>query len=58
MTSIAPGHRHGRSCYWDHRICGWVCAAPPPAPAAPETADAPRTADTAEPQVAPEPQPA
>lgn len=31
-----PGHRHGRTCYWDHRICGWVCPAPPPAPVEPE----------------------
>jgi hypothetical protein len=18
-------HRHGRSCYWDHRRAGWAC---------------------------------
>jgi hypothetical protein len=18
-------HRHGRSCYWDHRRAGWTC---------------------------------
>jgi hypothetical protein len=55
MTPTAHGHRHGRTCYWDHMICGWVCAAPPPEAAA--TAP-PEVADRAEPEVAPEPQPA
>ncbi|HYH33117.1 MAG TPA: hypothetical protein VD903_22320 [Pseudonocardia sp.] len=25
-------HRHDRSCYWDHRRCGWVCPPPPTRP--------------------------
>jgi hypothetical protein len=28
MTTTVHGHRHGRTCYWDHLRCGWVCAAP------------------------------
>jgi hypothetical protein len=55
MTPTAHGHRHGRTCYWDHMTCGWVCAAPPPEAAAPELPEVP---DRAEPEVAPEPQPA
>ncbi|MHA6782368.1 hypothetical protein ACVGOW_15465 [Pseudonocardia saturnea] len=34
MTTHA-GHAHGRSCYWDHLRCGWVCGparAPLPEP--------------------------
>ncbi|MDN5931149.1 MAG: hypothetical protein L0I24_08815 [Pseudonocardia sp.] len=34
MTTEA-GHGHGRSCYWDHLRCGWVCGPardPEPAP--------------------------
>jgi hypothetical protein len=36
-TEPDPGarHAHGRSCYWDHLRCGWVCRpAPDPGPAA------------------------
>ncbi len=22
----AVGHTHDRSCYWDLRVCRWVCA--------------------------------
>jgi hypothetical protein len=23
---IGPTHRHGSSCYWDHRRCRWCCS--------------------------------
>jgi hypothetical protein len=32
MATTAHGRRHGRSCYWDHLRCGWVCADPPAEP--------------------------
>lgn len=33
--STEAGHAHGRSCYWDHLRCGWVCGparSPEPGP--------------------------
>lgn len=37
MTTADHGHRHGRSCYWDHLRCGWVCAVPPVASSVEDT---------------------
>jgi hypothetical protein len=27
-TDHDVSHRHGRSCYWDHRRAGWTCPSP------------------------------
>lgn len=43
-TSGRAGHRHDRSCYWDHLRCGWVCA-PTRTPARPDPTTEPEPAD-------------
>ena len=65
MTTTDHGHRHGRTCYWDHLRCGWVCAAPPDAPTVADTdagldhaVDAVGSLEVAAPRKSTEPQPA
>lgn len=59
MATTAHGHRHGRTCYWDHLRCGWVCAAPPAEPVVDVEAGLDRVVDDLPPARVPaEPQPA
>lgn len=67
MTTDQHGHRHGRTCYWDHLRCGWVCTDPPAEPVvdvdagldrAVDAVPAVAAGDVTAPRVPPEPLPA